>query len=446
MSRDHDWDTLRHELTAAVPEPPAAPDRMAQVRERRQQVRRRRAAGVVLAACLAVGAAGFVVPMVLAGSTGPAPVPPGDRRPTPTPATPALHCPGRPSFGSDHGPATLAPGATAARLCAARRGLPDVGPHDVLAIGLDRLVATVNAQPKGINFCRGPIGNAYVLLLAYPDGTRRRVGLDFSGCGSLTVGGRARRDPEVVYDTFMGLVRRQRDRETPPPDVPAPECMAQYSQFAPVVKPTDMVAALMCVTYNDNGRTTSTAVPAEDLRAILQAWRDGPTTPTQKTSPCPQTTPTWVLSGVDAWGDPVQITAECNRPSRGGDWVDLDPEAQTIVDRLVARAGVQVNDGSKATTAWLLAQAWIDDINARATISSSRTSDNIAQVANSLWVSDPWLPDGGLDWYLQGATRTTAPGWKEAWRVPARTPTGEAVFVIVRNAKSHPWRILSLTR
>ena len=44
------------------------------------------------------------------------------------------------------------------------------------------------------------------------------------------------------------------------------------------------------------------------------------------------------------------------------------------------------------------------------------------------------------------ATRTAADGWREAWRIPARTPAGEAVFVVVRDRDSDPWRILSLDR
>ncbi len=63
-----------------------------------------------------------------------------------------------------------------------------------------------------------------------------------------------------------------------------------------------------------------------------------------------------------------------------------------------------------------------------------------------MWVADPWLPEAELAWDLLTASPTDAPGWEFAWRVPARTPEGQAVFTIVRDGKDDPWRILSLVR
>ena len=318
-------------------------------------------------------------------------------------------------------------------------------PVDLLTTGLGTLVRSVNAQPESIEGCLGAIGDRYLLLLAYPDGTERHISLDFSGCGSMLVGEVSRVNPDKPYETFMALLREQRRTATPPAEVQAPACLPQYGSFSPVADPAGMVAARLCVSYDD-GSTTSVTVPSDELRTILDAWRNGPKTPMEKGPGCGPTAPTWVLSGVTQWGDPVQVTAECNRPTNGNDWVDLTPQAQDVVDRLVALAGVHVDDGANTPTAWSLVHAWLTDVNAHAIVDDDRTAADIAQVADSLWVRDPWLPEGELDWDLLEASRTEAPGWQQAWRIPVRTPTGQAVFVVVRHGNDQPWRILSLTR
>lgn len=445
--RDEEW--LRDRLTDAVPVPPASADRMVRLRTGRRQVRRRRATGVVLAACVAVGGLAVAVPVVSGHSADRGSAPPADQASTPPPtlAAPVLECPPVRFARSDRGPSSLATGATAARLCGGGLSGPATAPLDLLTTGLGALVGSVNAQPEGFDGgCFGPLGDRYLLLLAYPDGTARRVSLDFSGCGSMRVGGATRLNPDKPYETFLALLRQQRRTATPPAEVPAPACLRQFSSFSPLADPVEMVAARLCVTYNDDGRTTSVAVPPADLETILDAWRDDPKTPEEKGPGCGPTTPTWVLSGVTRWGDPVQITAECDRPTNGSDWVDLAPRAQQVVDRLVALAGVQVDDGAKATTAWSLASAWLTDVNAHAIVDDDRAAAEIARVANSMWVRDPWLPPRELDWDLLGASRTDASGWQQAWRIPARTPDGQAVFVVVRHDNDQPWRILSLTR
>lgn len=445
-SRDEEW--LRDRLADAVHAPPTSADRMARLRAGRQQVGRRRAAGVVLAACVAVGGLAVAVPAVLGHSTDRGLAPPADQSPTTAPivAAPVLECPPLGVGQGDRGPSSLATGATAARLCGGAMTGSVTAPRDLLTTGLGTLVGSVNAQPEGFEGCFGPVGDRYLLLLAYPDGTERRVSLDFSGCGSISVGGVNRLNPDKPYETFMDLLREQRRTATPPAEVPAPACLPQYGTFSPVAEPVEMVAARLCVTYNDNGKTTSVAVPDADLATILDAWSHGPQAPQEKGPGCGPTTPTWVLSGVTRWGDPVQITAECNQPTNGNDRVDLTPQAQEVVDRLVALAGVQVNDGANATTAWSLVSAWLTDVNARAIVSYDLSAAEIAHVANRMWVRDPWLPDGELDWDLLEASPTEASGWQQAWRVPARTPDGSALFVVVRQSKDQPWRILSLTR
>ena len=90
-------------------------------------------------------------------------------------------------------------------------------------------------------------------------------------------------------------------------------------------------------------------------------------------------------------------------------------------------AGVNVDDGTHATTAWSLAQAWVTDINARATVKDDQTAADIARVANRMSGSvTRGSPTGEQDRDLQSASRTQQPGWQQAWRIPAHTPTGQA--------------------
>ena len=441
---------LRERLADAVPTPPPSADRLGRLRTGREQVRRRRAVGVVLAACIVVAGFAVAVPAALGHDTDRG-VGPTDQTPTTAPTTnvaPALECPPEQNWHGDGGPASLASGPVAARLCSG--SWSSAAPADLLTSKLDELVASVNAQPEddgSLPNCMGRVSDRYLLLLGYPDGTVRRVTIDFSGCrGSIRVGRTSRLNPYEPYEEFMDLLREQRKTATPPSDVPAPACLAQNSGMSPVADPGEMVAALMCVSYDEGGSTTNVGVPSSDLATILEAWRTGPKTPEEKGPGCGPTIPTWVLSGVTQWGDPVQITAECDRPTNGQDWVELSPQARDVVDRLIVQAGVQVNDGSEATTAWSLVYDWLSAVNARARISYDRSAAAVGDIANRMWVADPWLPQGELDWDLLGASPTEASGWRFAWRVPARTPTGEAVFVVVRDSKDEPWRILSLTR
>lgn len=446
--RDETW--LRARLEEVLPDPPAAPDRVPRLVAARRRSRRIRAASVTIASAVLVGS----IALAAAAVTGSAPdaTAPADRTPAtpaPTPSTTPLECP-RAEVAADSGPPMLAEGAVTARLCE-ERPLDAPAPLDTLSgdlVDLDTLVDSVNAQP-GIEAprCHGPLGRRLVLLIGYPDGSHRHVGLDFSGCGAIQVGGVSRSDPAAPYTAFLRLLREQRATEEPPTQVPPPTCLSPYAD-SDVAEPGEMVAARLCVTYGDSGRTTSVPVPDADLASILAAWREGPSSPRTKGPGCGPTTPSWVLSGVTAWGDPVAITAECNQPGDGTSVVELGAEAMGTIERLVAEAGVDLGTDTGTTTAWALAQAWIETVNARALVSYDRTAAEIGQMADSLWVSgaESWLPRGALDWDLLAATPTDVPGWRDAWRIPARTPAGEAVFVVVRDRRGDPWRILSLDR
>ncbi len=446
---DEQW--LKDHLVDAVPPPSAPADRMAGIAAMRVRRQRILAAGAAAAVCLTVIGVTLTAGVFIGDepSSGPATGPTESSTPT-EPPIPPLGCL-KDLYSTDEGADTLESGAVAARLCGPRGGIgPAVNapaPHDVLVTGLDLLVASVNGQPRGGGGqgCLGGFGDVFLLLVAYRDHVRK-IQLNFSVCGGIRVGDQWRTDPQVPLDEFARLLRAQRASTTPPPTIPDPTCATDEIRSA-FADPDEMVLARMCVSYANGGSpTNSVLVPPETLATILDGWREAPGTPIVKGPACGPTTPDWILSGVTAWGDKVTIEAECDRPARGQEWVSLPPEARELVDDLIEQAGVNVRDGSDAETAWLLADHWIDAVNARALVSSSGAARMIGRVANGMWVADPWLPDGALNWDLLAASRTGLPGWQEAWLVPARTPGGQATFTIVRKTKDAPWRILSLDR
>lgn len=143
-----------------------------------------------------------------------------------------------------------------------------MAPADILLsdrVDLDALVDAVNSQPTvDVPRCIGRMGRRLVLVVGYPDGSQRHVGLDFSGCGSIKIGDVTRRDPAAPYTAFVRLLREQRAVEEPPAQVPTPACLPPYAD-SDVAEPDEMVAARLCVTYADSGRTTSVRVPEDDL-------------------------------------------------------------------------------------------------------------------------------------------------------------------------------------
>jgi len=444
MSTDEQW--LHDRLADVVPAPPGSADRLAGLSARRIRRQRRRTATAVLAACAAVATVSMGGLALLRDDvhTGPGPT---EQTTTTKQALPSLDCPADRFIDSDSGPGRVAQGAVEARLCGGNDGpFGALAPLDTIRTGLDSLVDSVNQQPEGFQPCLGGVGPTYLLLLQYPDSTVRRVVLSFSGCGSIRVGRLTRIDPQGPFDEFMRLVAERRRTAEPPRVQTTPTCSSMNSSMLPIADPGEMVAALLCLSYDEGATTTRVQVPTGDLETILDGWRDGPKTPEEKGPGCGPTTPTWVLSGVNRWGDQLQITAECDRPTNGQDWVTLPPAARDAVDRLITQAGVQVASGDEATTAWVLALDWLKAVNARAIVSYDKTAAEIADIANRMWVADPWLPEGELGWDLLAASPTDAAGWRFAWRVPARTPQGEAVFTIVRNNKADPWRILTLDR
>jgi hypothetical protein len=434
--RDEQW--LRERLTAAVPEVPAVPSRAANARERHRRAVRRRAVITVAGAVLVVLAG--ALPVALTRSADDAgPVAPTSPTATSTgTAVPELTCSNSTRGG---GSGTLPSGPVAIRLCGGRpMGAPP--PADVLTSGTARVVAAFRGLPAPAVGCLGRPGNRYTMLVGYADGTIRRVELDMSGCGTVTLGREVFGSPDKPYDAFLDAVRAQRTTTVPPATVETPTCPRFAASISPLGEPGQIVKARLCVGYGEPGGVeTSVEVPAEDLKDFLASWQADSHHPATKSSGCSPTTPNWELAGVDPWGDLVTIEAECGVPRFGNDAVVLDAAAREIVDGLVRQAGLPpAAPVLPRDVAWRTAQAYIDDINF-----------GHRAAAASLWQGHPQLPPDGsvLDLTLAppGCAKVTLDTWRYAWSCLYRsTSTGATTtFTMVRNEQAEIWRIWSIS-
>ncbi|GAA1146065.1 hypothetical protein [Nocardioides aquiterrae] len=434
--RDEHW--LRERLAAAVPDAPSVPGRAASARDRRRRQVRRTTALTVAGAVLVVLAT--VVPLALR--------PPADEggptTPSPTGAQtsgagPDLTC-GRSNRGGGGG--VPPDGAVAIRLCdePGMHGAP--APTDVLTSGIARVLGSLRDLPAA-TVCIGGLGSRYTMLVGYPDGTVRHVGLDMSACGTVTIGRATFGRPDRPYEAFLAAIRAQR-RTTAPPDAPvaAPTCPRFGGGTSPLGEPGQIVAARLCVGYGEPGSgETSVEVPADDLDALLVSWAADPHHPASKGPGCSPVTPSWELAGVNAWGDRVIVEAECGVPRYGDDEVVLDEEAQGIIDRLVLRAGFpSAASVVPGDVAWKTAEAYIDDVNF-----------GHREAAAALWQGDPQLPADGtvLDLVLAppGCRSLTVEPWRFAWscRYRAASTGATTTFTMVRDARDEIWRISSVS-
>jgi hypothetical protein len=200
-------DELRELLHAAVPEPPAAPDRASGARERHRRTRRRTTVAAVAGAVAVVVVAALPAlvsdaedrpqPDVVAPSPTPSAVRPGD-----------FLCPD-PRAVADR--TTVPHGAIAVRLCEGK-GIPVHVPADALVTQVDALADVVNRQPpkEPTPGCQLDLGPGYLLAFQYADGAVLPVSGELYGCQDLTVGTQVREHPEVPLDAFRRSLRAQR--------------------------------------------------------------------------------------------------------------------------------------------------------------------------------------------------------------------------------------------
>jgi hypothetical protein len=364
-------------LHAAVPEPPAAPDRAAGARDRARRHRRRTTAGVAVAAALVVAAVAAVP--VLTSDDRPGVSRPTAPTPTPTPTPePPVEAPCPAVDEPTHGPATVLEGAVLVRLCQGI-GVEFDAPADALTTDVAAVAAAINDQPSGPVplSCTMDLGRGYQLVFGYPDGHTQNVAGELYGCHSLSVGGTSRSDPEKPYRTFIRLLRAQRAASTPPAsDVVRPSCgRGGFDRTSPVARPKEMAVGTLCVRYESASETDPVAVPvsAGDLEVLLHDWVVGG--PPAYDSDAP----TLLLVGATAWGDRVSLPMDQVGIRVPG------PDAERILDRLVGRTGRPVPTIDASSTAEDVVAAYVDLLNA-----------DLRDEATALWhpLGKPDLPTG----------------------------------------------------
>lgn len=332
---------LRELLHAAVPEPPAVPDRADAARDlhRRQ---RRRTTYAVTAATAAVVAVLALVPALLS-SDDPA-------RPEPAPA-PAEGCPppGSPADGADK----LRDDPVEVRLCPGTSTSFDA-PLDALVTNTQTVVALANTQPGATGDAGCGPGNAYLLVFAYADWHRQVVPVA-EDCGLLRLGDTLRENGDAAVAKYLEHLREQRAATEPPPGLAtAPDCGTTPAEVSPIGRPAEMVTGVLC------SGALSIPVPAADLAVLLDD-----AVPEEHGSPDP---PDVTLVGTTAWGDTTMATA-------GTDWWP-GPEALQVLDRLVAEAGTPDATLDSSSTPAEVVSAYVGRLNA-----------GDAAGADALWMS-----------------------------------------------------------
>lgn len=199
-------------------------------------------------------------------------------------------------------------GAVSARLCTDSPIGP--APAERLTRDVDALVDAINDLPRqrhGACTDEGPVG--YRLVFGYPDGTSFVAAGWFTGCGYNVVGSGYRSDPEVPLDTFIELLRAQREASLPPALVVEPEDLdcsfAGDLRTAALADPTEMLTAKLCI--GDAGL----AIPNKDLPTLVDDYRthQGPVSGGSCRAVSTR------IVGVTRWGDQFSLTSECGTES-----------------------------------------------------------------------------------------------------------------------------------
>lgn len=307
---DEKW--LREGLAGAVPAPPATPDRADGARTRARRARRTTllAAGGVAASVLLV--AGVVAVL---GNDGPEDgdvANDGPLSPYDAPACPTTPVDTRTQTGPDHVP----DGARSVRLCGANEIAIDV-PKDALVSGVDEVAATINGlETAGTDMaCTMELGPAYQLLFAYPDGSTIVASGELYGCRPVVVNGVERVGADEPWEKFIALLRAQREQLDPPAPVdPATiECPAatDATGVPSVGRAQDVAVAVYCAEDTlGSGTWRRAPIPADDLAALV-ADIEANTEKNAGYVDCRVDPPVPAIVGVTAWGDRVNLRAEC---------------------------------------------------------------------------------------------------------------------------------------
>ncbi|NYI43771.1 hypothetical protein BJ993_000851 [Nocardioides aromaticivorans] len=344
MSEPNDETWLREGLAGAVPEPPAAPDRAEGARAKARRARRTTvaAAGGVAASVLLV--AGVVA--TVGGSS-----PDDDKAADDVPVSPydAPACPAAPvdtqtQVGPDHVP----DGASSVRLCGGNEVPIDV-PKDALVDGVDDVAASINGletAPSDLA-CTMELGPAYQLVFAYPDGSSVVASGELYGCRQVVVDGVERVGADEPWETFIDRLRAQRKRLDPPAPVDAAtlECPAATDTVGvpSVGRAQDLAVAAYCAEDRlGSGTWRRAPIPTADLTSLVTDIRAN-TEENAGMVDCDVTPPVPHIVGVTAWGDRVDLQAQCTNG-----WFTVDvatnavwspsEDARAILERLFGEA------------------------------------------------------------------------------------------------------------
>ncbi len=310
-----DEEALREVFATLVPEaPPSAGDARPVVRRARQR-RTRLAAGVGVAALVAVAVG---VPAWLnrpgSGSEGGVAV---DTPAAPDPWT-ALPCADLPSVVSaEIDPALV----TAARLCVA----DDVpGAFDLVAAPADALVSQLDVWRAEIDRAPAPpapedcalmqvAASPVQVLVQQTDGSLVRLGT--TTCGPVDAGGTAIDGPELLAAYLTALAAQRDATGAPEPQATGPvDCTASSTLAVPMTTLAPPVAAAQCPT--DKGPVRQ--VDAARLAVIADGFASAiVVAPAQE---CRVPDSGWTLGVLDAYGDLTRWA-----PSECGTLVTVDP-------------------------------------------------------------------------------------------------------------------------
>lgn len=340
--RDPDEDWLREGLAGAVPDPPGSPGRAEAARGRARRARRR---------TTLVAAAGVVATMAVVGVVSTS-LRDGSGRDETAAAPPspfeATECPDEPvdartQVGPDHVP----DGALSVRLCNGEAVPIDV-PQDALVTKVDDVAEAVNglelAAPD--RACTQELGPGFQLVFAYPDDTSVVASGGLYGCREVVVHGVERTGADVPWERFFELLQSQREQMDPPPAStlePLDCARAATPSTTPLGRPQDVVSAIYCVEDVVGSEAWRRAeIAAADLAALRTDIREN-SRPNAGYVDCDVRPPLPRLVGVTAWGDRIDMRAECTNG-----WFTIDvstntvwspgAEARAVLDRLFARA------------------------------------------------------------------------------------------------------------
>ena len=328
---DEQW--LRDGLADAVPEAPSAPDRAGAARERATRSRRRATVATLAgAAAVAVVVAGTAIAFQRSPdspSAGPAKAT-ETRSPYDAPACPPPPRPGRPA-AVDHpragAPDAVPEGATSVRLCQGDGTSFDV-PSDALVSSVSTIVDEINGlrktDPPAV--CPEDYGPGYRLSFGYADGSTFVVSGKLYGCRELVVGSGYRSDATAAWQSFIKVLRGQREMSTPLPGSGTIENLTCAGGFSsPVAVTADITQAVYCP-----GGGTPVPIPEDQLKVLVadMAENTGSST-THRMCNIPRS-----IVAITAWGDQLVLQGICHDFVAGDQTWTPGPQAQQILDDL----------------------------------------------------------------------------------------------------------------